>query len=77
MQPESCAHRQGRLSLAPIAAGATVLPGEGLSATIVHQALIQGFGWVVLYGGIGVWLLAGLSFFIFGRKDAAPSRSKS
>jgi hypothetical protein len=34
---------------------------------IVHDALMQGFGWVMLYGGIGVAILALLSFVISGR----------
>ncbi|ASL47085.1 Multidrug resistance protein Stp [Burkholderia sp. AD24] len=34
---------------------------------IVHDALMQGFGWVMLYGGIGVAILAVLSFVISGR----------
>ncbi len=36
------------------------------SGTAVHAALIDGFGWVMLYGGIGVWVLAALSFVISG-----------
>lgn len=56
-----------------IASGAAVLPDQGVSVAIVHQALTQGFGWVMLYGSIGVWLLAALSFFVFGRKEAAGS----
>ncbi|MCI4589400.1 MFS transporter [Sphingobium sp. BYY-5] len=60
-----------------IASGAAVSPGEGVSTTIVHQALAQGFGWVMLYGGIGVWLLAALSFVTFGRKEAETALAKS
>lgn len=52
-----------------IASGAAVSPDQGVPAAIVNQALAQGFGWVMLYGGIGVWLLAALSFFVFGRKE--------
>ncbi|MFM0642685.1 MFS transporter [Paraburkholderia bryophila] len=33
---------------------------------IVHDALMQGFGWVMLYGGVGVAILAVLSFVISG-----------
>ncbi len=33
-------------------------------AAIVHGALTQGFGWVMLYGGLGMWLLALASFAI-------------
>ena len=36
------------------------------SGSIAHAALMQGFGWVMLYGGIGVWVLAALSFVISG-----------
>ncbi|MFM0079176.1 MFS transporter [Paraburkholderia sediminicola] len=36
------------------------------SGTAVHAALIEGFGWVMLYGGAGVWVLAALSFVISG-----------
>lgn len=36
------------------------------AGTIVHHALIHGFGWVLLYGGIGVCILAFISFLIFG-----------
>ncbi len=36
------------------------------SGTAVHAALIDGFGWVMLYGGVGVWILAALSFVISG-----------
>jgi len=36
------------------------------SGTAVHAALVHSFGWVMLYGGIGVWVLAGFSLLIFG-----------
>ncbi|CAE6798428.1 MFS transporter [Paraburkholderia nemoris] len=36
------------------------------SGSAVHAALIDGFGWVMLYGGVGVWVLAALSFVISG-----------
>jgi hypothetical protein len=35
------------------------------SGSIVHAALVHGFGLVMLYGGIGVGILAGASFVIF------------
>ena len=40
------------------------------SGAAVHGALVEGFGWVMLYGGIGAWVLAVVSFAIFG-----PARS--
>ena len=51
-----------------IASPARDLPGSfGLDApgAIVHAALVDGFGWMMLYGGLGVWVLAVLSFAIF------------
>ena len=49
-----------------IAAGAVISPEQNVSGAIIHAALVDGFGWVLLYGGIGVWVLAGISFLIFG-----------
>jgi EmrB/QacA subfamily drug resistance transporter len=47
-----------------IAAGNTVsIPG--LTGPVLHQALANGFGWVMLYGGIGVWIMSAISFLIF------------
>jgi EmrB/QacA subfamily drug resistance transporter len=47
-----------------IAAGDSVSV-SGLTPAIVHEALANGFGWVMLYGGIGVWIMSALSFLIF------------
>ncbi len=47
-----------------IAAGDNVSV-PGLTASIVHAALANGFGWVMLYGGIGVWIMSAISFLIF------------
>jgi EmrB/QacA subfamily drug resistance transporter len=49
-----------------VAAGAVISPEQNISDAIVHAALVDGFGWVLLYGGIGVWIMAGISFLIFG-----------
>jgi EmrB/QacA subfamily drug resistance transporter len=57
-------------ALAERIASGTAVPDEGVLAAIAHQALARGFGWVMLYGGIGVWLLAAFSFVAFGRKEA-------
>ena len=35
------------------------------SGAVVHAALVHGFGLVMLYGGIGAWILAAASFVIF------------
>ncbi|TPL53512.1 MFS transporter [Mesorhizobium sp. B2-4-4] len=44
------------------------------TGAIVHAALINGFGWVMLYSGIGVLALAAISFAIFGPKYVAPQQ---
>ncbi|MFM0714779.1 MFS transporter [Paraburkholderia strydomiana] len=49
-----------------IRAGIPALTRIDPSGSIVHAALMRGFGWVMLYGGIGVWVLAALSFVISG-----------
>jgi EmrB/QacA subfamily drug resistance transporter len=55
-----------------IAAGnAASVPG--LPDAVVHDALAHGFGWVMLYGGLGVWALAGLSFFVFNARALQPA----
>ncbi|WFP77672.1 MFS transporter [Mesorhizobium sp. WSM4906] len=36
------------------------------TGAIVHAALVNGFGWVMLYSGIGVLLLSVIGFVIFG-----------
>jgi hypothetical protein len=40
----------------------------------VHQALGNGFGWVMLYGGIGVWIMAGVSFLIFNARSVRQAK---
>lgn len=39
------------------------------SGSVVHAALVHSFGLVMLYGAVGVWVLAGISFVIFGPKN--------
>jgi hypothetical protein len=69
---------QLRASAEAIAAGdAAALSGGalgGMSDLLVGQALGSGFGLVMLYGGIGAWILAGLSFALF-RPGTAPART--
>jgi hypothetical protein len=55
---------QLRLLADGIAAG-TISSVPGLSSSTVHAALAQGFGRVMLYGGLGVWLLSIVSFLAF------------
>jgi EmrB/QacA subfamily drug resistance transporter len=49
-----------------IAAGTLSSTSDGVSGAAAHAALVQGFGWVMLYGGIGVWILAAASLAVFG-----------
>jgi len=57
-----------------VAAGSFTSLGEAFpalsqadpSGTAVHAALVHGFGLVMLYGGVGVWVLAGVSWLVFG-----------
>jgi EmrB/QacA subfamily drug resistance transporter len=42
------------------------------AASLVQTALSQGFGWVMLYGGLAAWLAAAASWMAFG---AAPDRA--
>ncbi len=55
-----------------VAAGTAGSSAQGLSEVLVHQALADGFGLVMLYAGISVWLLSAISFVVFGpvRKPA-------
>ncbi|MCE4546018.1 MULTISPECIES: MFS transporter [unclassified Caballeronia] len=46
-------------------AGMPALDSLGSSATVLRKALNCGFGWTMLYGGIGAWILAALSLLIF------------
>ncbi|MGX8010201.1 MFS transporter [Mesorhizobium sp. ORM8.1] len=44
-------------------------PVPGLSDDVAHDALVNGFGWVMLYGGIGVWIMAAIGFAIFNLRS--------
>ena len=46
------------------------------SGEVAHAALDHGFGSVMLYGGVAVWLLAAASFIIFGARNRTLSESK-
>ncbi|WP_434114546.1 MFS transporter [Paraburkholderia caffeinilytica] len=49
-----------------VRAGIPALAQIDPTGSAVHAALIDGFGWVMLYGGVGVWVLAALSFVVSG-----------
>lgn len=46
---------------------------SSLSGTAVHAALAHGFGWVMMYGAVSAWVLAGISFIVFGSRKARRS----
>ncbi|MDX8532599.1 MFS transporter [Mesorhizobium sp. VK25A] len=49
-------------------------PVPELPDKVAHDALANGFGWVMLYGGIGVWIMAAIGFAIF---KARPVRQEA
>jgi hypothetical protein len=55
-----------------IAAGAAIPHDPNLSGAIIHKALVDGFGWVMTYGAVAVWVLAGISWAIFNAGAAIP-----
>lgn len=59
-----------KLAAGDLAAG-DASGGAGLPAEALRGALDHGFGLVMLYGGLGVWILAALSLAVFGRREAA------
>lgn len=53
------------------------VPDQSLaSGNIVHDSLTHGFGSVMLYGGIGVWILAAASFIAFRTRRTIFSASQ-
>lgn len=55
---------------------ATLAVHESASA-VLQAAVTQGFGWVMLYGGLGAWLTAALSLAVFGRPQACAAQCVS
>lgn len=51
-----------------VAAGTVGSSGQSVPDALLHQALADGFGKVMLYGGVSVWLLAAASFLAFGAR---------
>jgi hypothetical protein len=64
--PGSVAPSQLHTAAEKIAAG---LSAADLSDATAHAALVHGFGWVMLFGGVGVCFLALVSFLVFGPKE--------
>lgn len=61
----SLAERIAAGNFASLQQGFPELSSVDSSGSIVHAALVHGFGLVMLYGGIGVWILGIASFVIF------------
>lgn len=64
--PSGMDGRAMQLLAEKIAAGNAGASVQGVSEALVHRALADGFGLVMLYAGISVWLLAAISFVVFG-----------
>jgi hypothetical protein len=56
-----------------IAAGNTMSAPE-LTDRVVQGGLASGSGWVMLYGGTGVWMMAAISFLIFNVRPVRDAR---
>ncbi|MBB3591055.1 EmrB/QacA subfamily drug resistance transporter [Rhizobium sp. BK529] len=67
--PNSMGAGELRLLAERISAG-NIAALPDIPAETVHDALVAGFGGVMLYGAIGVWLLAVVSFLTFGHRKA-------
>jgi len=65
----------GNMAGAQQALATLTIPGS--AEAVLQAAVIQGFGWVMLYGGLGAWLTAALSLAVFGRQRAAPAQRVS
>lgn len=46
-----------------------------LPDALIHEALTRGFGWMMLYGGFGVWGLAFFSFLTFRHQTSRPANA--
>ena len=46
------------------------------SGEIIHASLVHGFGSVMLYGGVCVWVLAAASFMMFGARGDSSSETR-
>jgi hypothetical protein len=69
------AERAATGNLEGLAQGTPKLAALDPSGAIVHAALVNGFGWVMLYCGIGVLALSVIGFVIFGPKRVAPQET--
>lgn len=74
-QRQSLAERIAAGSVDGLAERFPALAQADPSGTILHGALVHGFGWVMLYGGLGVWALGAISLVLFGTQRSAQRAS--
>lgn len=63
-------HRLAERIVAGDVDGMPALKALDPSGAVIRAALSHGFGWAMLYGGIGVWGLAALSLWVFRRESS-------
>jgi len=63
-------HRLAERIVAGDVDGIPALKALDPSGAVIRAALSHGFGWAMLYGGIGVWGLAALSLWVFRRESS-------
>lgn len=75
LDPDSLRALAGKIAVGDLAAVGTALPPAlaGQAGALMRGALLQGFEWVMLYGGLGACLLAGVSYLVFGPRRTAPA----
>ncbi|WP_312238510.1 MFS transporter [Stenotrophomonas sp.] len=72
--PPSSAHAALHALAERLTAGSSTADGMGaVTADVARAALAQGFGWVLLYGGVAVWVFAALSLLAFGRRPVTQA----
>jgi EmrB/QacA subfamily drug resistance transporter len=77
MQLRALAEKIAAGNFVSLAEGFPALSRADPSGAVVHAALVNSFGLVMLYGGVGVWVLAGVSLLIFGGGKPMARRSSS
>ena len=64
----------GALDALAEAVAAGNLPADGPGVALAREALARGFAVVMLYGGLGAWVLATASLLVLGSRRPAPAR---
>ncbi|GLS31187.1 drug resistance transporter, EmrB/QacA subfamily [Mesorhizobium albiziae] len=74
---QSAAEKIAAGDIASLAQYLPELSSMNTSGAVFHAALVNGFNWVMLYGGVGVLGLAALSLAIFGRAEKVVPQESS